>query len=46
MCYNENYQQMRLSVLCLYFLFLVFSRLLLASASVVILTTLADSQQN
>jgi len=24
-CYNENYQQMRLFVLCLYFLFLVFS---------------------
>ena len=25
MCYNKNYQQMRLFVLCLYFLFLVFS---------------------
>ena len=25
-CYNKNYQQMRLFVLCLYFLFLVFSR--------------------
>jgi len=24
-CYNKNYQQMRLFVLCLYFLFLVFS---------------------
>ena len=25
MCYNKNYQQMQLFVLCLYFLFLVFS---------------------
>jgi len=25
MCYNKNYQQLRLFVLCLYFLFLVFS---------------------
>ena len=25
MCYNKNYQQMRLFVTCLYFLFLVFS---------------------
>ena len=25
MCYNKNYQQMRLFVLCLYFLFLVLS---------------------
>ena len=25
LCYNKNYQQMRLFVLCLYFLFLVFS---------------------